>query len=101
LIVIMSTESTAIVMEPGQQQHQRQGSSLRREYQYQTGMKPQDNNDEGNGFCAAVLVFLSWVFILAFLPFSLCMSFKIVQEYERAVIFRLGRLVKGEQFTQA
>ncbi|KAJ9574039.1 hypothetical protein L9F63_008565, partial [Diploptera punctata] len=29
------------------------------------------------------------------LPISLCLSFKVVQEYERAVIFRLGRLRKG------
>ena len=29
------------------------------------------------------------------MPFSLYMCVKVVQEYERAVIFRLGRLVKG------
>merc|ERR1719273_2608712 len=29
------------------------------------------------------------------LPFSLCVCFKVVQEYERAVIFRLGRLLAG------
>eukprot|EP00094_Tigriopus_californicus_P002699 TCALIF_02605-PA protein Name:"Similar to AGAP004871 Band 7 protein AGAP004871 (Anopheles gambiae)" AED:0.11 eAED:0.18 QI:68/0.83/0.42/1/0.5/0.71/7/0/244 len=29
------------------------------------------------------------------LPFSLCVCFKVVQEYERAVIFRLGRLLPG------
>jgi erythrocyte band 7 integral membrane protein len=29
------------------------------------------------------------------LPFSLCVCFKVVQEYERAVIFRLGRLLHG------
>ncbi|KAK4878171.1 hypothetical protein RN001_010677 [Aquatica leii] len=33
--------------------------------------------------------------ILTF-PFSLFFCFKVVQEYERAVIFRLGRLRKGE-----
>ena len=31
----------------------------------------------------------------ATVPFSLYMCVKVVQEYERAVIFRLGRLVKG------
>ncbi|RZC36143.1 Band 7 domain containing protein [Asbolus verrucosus] len=30
------------------------------------------------------------------MPFSLFFCFKIVQEYERAVIFRMGRLRKGE-----
>ena len=29
------------------------------------------------------------------LPWSLCVCFKVVQEYERAVIFRLGRLHQG------
>ncbi|CAD5114794.1 DgyrCDS3835 [Dimorphilus gyrociliatus] len=29
------------------------------------------------------------------LPFSLCLCIKVVQEYERAVIFRLGRLLPG------
>merc|ERR1719273_1893605 len=29
------------------------------------------------------------------LPFSLFVCFKVVQEYERAVIFRLGRLLHG------
>ena len=33
--------------------------------------------------------------ILIFLPFSLFFVVKVVQEYERAVIFRLGRLLTG------
>ena len=33
--------------------------------------------------------------ILIFLPFSLFFVVKVVQEYERAVIFRLGRLLSG------
>ena len=32
---------------------------------------------------------------MATLPFSLCLVIKVVQEYERAVIFRLGRLLKS------
>ena len=35
------------------------------------------------------------VSVVATVPFSLYMCVKVVQEYERAVIFRLGRLVKG------
>merc|ERR1712212_475546 len=38
---------------------------------------------------------VSIILIIATLPFSLCMCIKVVQEYERAVIFRLGRLLKG------
>ena len=33
--------------------------------------------------------------IIITLPFSLFFCIKVVQEYERAVIFRLGRLVRG------
>ena len=33
--------------------------------------------------------------IIATLPASLLFTIKVVQEYERAVIFRLGRLVAG------
>ena len=29
------------------------------------------------------------------LPFSLCLVIKVVQEYERTVIFRLGRILSG------
>ena len=32
---------------------------------------------------------------MATLPLSLLMAVKVVQEYERAVIFRLGRLLSG------
>ncbi|XP_026680208.1 band 7 protein AGAP004871-like isoform X2 [Diaphorina citri] len=38
---------------------------------------------------------LSWFLVGITLPFSLFVCFKVVQEYERAVIFRLGRLVSG------
>jgi len=50
---------------------------------------------EGPGPCAFVLTCLSALLILITLPVSLCLCIKVVQEYERAVIFRLGRLRKG------
>ncbi|XP_043466114.1 band 7 protein AGAP004871-like isoform X2 [Leptopilina heterotoma] len=37
----------------------------------------------------------SFLLVLITLPFSLCFTFKIVQEYERAVVFRMGRLKGG------
>ncbi|KAI0207896.1 Mechanosensory protein 2 [Lamellibrachia satsuma] len=49
----------------------------------------------GIGFCGCILMGLSFVLIVVTFPFSLCLCFKVVQEYERAVIFRLGRLVSG------
>lgn len=54
-------------------------------------------NDEGGsiGFCGYILWGLSLIFIFVTFPLSLCFCIKVVQEYERAVIFRLGRLVSG------
>ncbi|XP_035526774.1 mechanosensory protein 2-like, partial [Morone saxatilis] len=43
----------------------------------------------------AVLTLLSVLFILFTFPLTAWMCAKVIQEYERAVIFRLGRVVKG------
>ncbi|XP_071870538.1 band 7 protein AGAP004871 isoform X2 [Bombus fervidus] len=45
--------------------------------------------------CKNILVVLSWIIVILTMPFSLFICFKVVQEYERAVIFRLGRLLAG------
>ncbi|XP_045463437.1 band 7 protein AGAP004871 isoform X2 [Harmonia axyridis] len=45
--------------------------------------------------CGKILVVLSWILVCLTMPFSLMVCFKVVQEYERAVIFRLGRLLSG------
>ena len=37
----------------------------------------------------------SLVLVMVTLPFSLCLVIKVVQEYERTVIFRLGRILSG------
>ncbi|RZF40796.1 hypothetical protein LSTR_LSTR003306 [Laodelphax striatellus] len=55
-----------------------------------------DESEGGDsGLCGKILTGLSWVLVVCTLPFSLFVCFKVVQEYERAVIFRLGRLVSG------
>ena len=90
-----------------------------------------DDTDDGIGICGWILTAISWAMVVATLPFSLCVCFKVssarycvgltpqllcnnrkrytfctqdkvfmryfqvVQEYERAVIFRLGRLLSG------
>ncbi|XP_066555980.1 stomatin isoform X2 [Amia ocellicauda] len=46
----------------------------------------------GLGCCGWVLVILSGLFVVLTFPISLFLCIKIVQEYERAVIFRLGRI---------
>jgi erythrocyte band 7 integral membrane protein len=53
------------------------------------------SEEDDSGICSLLLEILSIILIVATLPFSLLFCIKIVQEYERAVIFRLGRLLKG------
>ncbi|XP_026473513.1 band 7 protein AGAP004871-like isoform X1 [Ctenocephalides felis] len=53
-------------------------------------------SDAGMG-CVEILATIGSVFILVVtFPVSIFFCFKVVQEYERAVIFRLGRLRSGE-----
>ena len=51
--------------------------------------------EEGQGICAHLMVIGSILLILVTLPFSLLFVVKVVQEYERAVMFRLGLLLSG------
>ncbi|KHN84058.1 Stomatin-2 [Toxocara canis] len=54
-----------------------------------------DTYDTGVGFCGWLIITLSWVILISTFPISVCFCVKVVQEYERAVIFRLGRLIGG------
>merc|ERR1711936_1004096 len=51
--------------------------------------------EEGPSVCSHLLTFCSLLLIIITLPLSLLYTVKVVQEYERAVIFRLGRLLSG------
>jgi len=51
--------------------------------------------EEGAGLCAMLITVGSLLLIVVSLPLSLFFVVKVVQEYERAVIFRLGRLLTG------
>ena len=51
--------------------------------------------EEGPGICSVLLTLLSLLLILVTLPLSLLWVVKVVHEYERAVIFRLGLLLTG------
>jgi len=55
----------------------------------------QQDDGGGSNICGFFLTIISVIMIIATFPISIWMCFKVVQEYERAVIFRLGRLVKG------
>ncbi|XP_053213751.1 band 7 protein AGAP004871-like isoform X1 [Panonychus citri] len=55
----------------------------------------EESSSSGQNFFGFVLTGISiTVFLLTF-PLSLFVTLKVVQEYERAVIFRLGRLLHG------
>lgn len=77
----------------------RQNKNIRKQVKldYNTGFPccNEDADDEGNGIFGWVLTSISLLIIICTLPFSLCVCLKVVQEYERAVIFRLGRLRSG------
>lgn len=51
--------------------------------------------EEGFGCCGYILIAMSYLLFVFTLPFSLFVSIKIVKEYERAVILRLGRILPG------
>ncbi|XP_051268703.1 erythrocyte band 7 integral membrane protein isoform X3 [Dicentrarchus labrax] len=54
-----------------------------------------ENPDTDIGLCGWLLVAFSILLMLATLPISIWMCIKIVKEYERAIIFRLGRILRG------
>ncbi|CAF3182847.1 unnamed protein product [Rotaria sp. Silwood2] len=47
---------------------------------------------ENRTLCELILIICSWCILVLFFPFSLFLTLKVIQEYERAVVFRLGRL---------
>merc|ERR1712012_274940 len=77
------------------------------EYDHESDMKPNrqhqddvnlENDDEStcSASCfGAILWILSILMILCTFPVSMLFCIRIVQEFERAVIFRLGRIKKG------
>ncbi|GFY70625.1 stomatin-2, partial [Trichonephila inaurata madagascariensis] len=60
-----------------------------------TGYHHSSRSGEPAGICDLFLIGISYLMVICTLPLSLFFCFKVVQEYERAVIFRLGRLSKG------
>ncbi|OUC45652.1 hypothetical protein D917_08296, partial [Trichinella nativa] len=53
------------------------------------------DKDDDFGPCHWLLIVFSWFILALTLPFSLFFCLTVVKEYERAVIFRLGRLLPG------
>jgi len=73
--------------------------SMQRNLQSSKNFQPQygtaQDEDGENGICAALITFASYILVFLTLPISIWGCVKVVQEYERAVIFRLGRLRSG------
>merc|ERR1712025_912457 len=61
----------------------------------QGGAESDDQDDACNSFIGGVIWFISMLFIIPLFPITLWFCIRQVQEYERAVIFRLGRIKKG------
>lgn len=53
------------------------------------------SDDVEYGFCDKFLIFISWVLLILLFPIAVFHAVKIVNEYERAVIMRLGRISSG------
>lgn len=54
-----------------------------------------DPSDSGDSGCAFLLKIICIIIIIATFPISIFMCVQIVQEYERAIMFRLGRALPG------
>ncbi|KAK3106290.1 hypothetical protein FSP39_017031 [Pinctada imbricata] len=69
---------------------------MRRDFIYFFSIPGNEIEQDGDiGVCGYVLWFFSAILVVLFFPFSLCVAIKVVTEYERAVIFRLGRVASG------
>lgn len=54
-----------------------------------------ENSRTELGPCGWILVAFSFLFVLITFPLSIWICIKIVKEYERVIIFRLGRILQG------
>ena len=52
------------------------------------------SEQQGASFCERILVALSYLLVTITFPFSMIVCLNVVQEFERAVLFRLGKLTK-------
>uniref|UniRef100_A0A8C6XJ50 Stomatin n=1 Tax=Naja naja TaxID=35670 RepID=A0A8C6XJ50_NAJNA len=60
-----------------------------------SGLSCGHGNSGSLGFCGWILVIFSFMLVVVTAPVSIWLCIKIVKEYERAIIFRLGRILKG------
>jgi len=93
------TEQTSLTDTELQQMAKRNSvGSMQRNLQSSKNFQPAYGtavDDEDCGICGALITFFSYILVIITLPISIWGCVKVVQEYERAVIFRLGRLKSG------
>jgi erythrocyte band 7 integral membrane protein len=70
------------------------GNGLKSRTTRTTESNTEDDSMAGS-FVAGLIYVISMILIICTFPFSLCVCVRMVQEYERAVIFRLGRIKRG------
>ena len=56
---------------------------------YEVGREEKGSQE---GCCTKFLEIMCWILIILTFPISLCFCFRVLDEYQRAVIFRLGRI---------
>ncbi|KAE8621837.1 hypothetical protein XENTR_v10004989 [Xenopus tropicalis] len=90
-LICYQTNRVEPAMEPGSPQDKpgRSGDSVRREEFYN------DLERQETHCCGYILVFFAVLLVLVTFPLSIFFCLKLVREYERAVIFRLGRVRNG------
>merc|ERR1711990_1136357 len=71
-----------------------EGNGVKARASRTTDSNSEDDSVAGS-FVAGLIYIISMLLIVCTFPFSLCICVRMVQEYERAVIFRLGRVKKG------
>lgn len=67
------------------------------EAQAETSVRNEVEEEVAQGMdgCSKLLVALTYLIVVLTFPLSLMFTIKIVKEYERAVIMRMGRMVSG------
>ncbi|XP_049459480.1 erythrocyte band 7 integral membrane protein isoform X1 [Epinephelus fuscoguttatus] len=80
-----------VAMKESKRRERQQGSATR----YLHDVEALEEADSDIGACGWLLVACSILLMLLTLPLSIWCCIKIVKEYERAIIFRLGRILRG------
>ena len=65
------------------------GTNIKQPGPFEVGREEKGSQES---YCAKFLEIMSWIVIILTFPIALCFCFRVLDEYQRAVIFRLGRI---------